>query len=654
MMVYVDGIGTTSGTELVDVAKEKSFSVNFLSSLLSQDLSVEYTTPVKAVFSTSAFMLGHFEIPRGTETQHDVPFSFKAPTTAANGMKVIRAMQLRKAILLEGAPGIGKTSLITAIAAAAGHHLTRINLSDQTDLMDIFGSDVPVEGGRGGEFSWRDAPFLRAMQNGGWVLLDELNLASQSVLEGLNACLDHRGSAYIPELNRSFSRHKEFRIFAAQNPHSQGGGRKGLPKSFLNRFSVVHVESLTNEDMSAIGNQLFPEIPEETVANLISFVMTAQDEVQSSNSFGSLGRPWEFNLRDVLRWLELVRNQGGISQGRSPADYLHLVISQRLRTSQDRNYLAEIFEKKVGPLNDHPIVYSLGLETFQAGMIVTRRRTVDAALKQFEYAISVEQAQTLEVLSLCIDNAWPCVLVGPSGSGKTSMIRALASIIGAPLQEFSMSSDTDATDILGGYEQRDPYRQLNCVTVKFRNQVCKLLAMGPGPEEHALFGKLVELCSRIPTSSADASALYAAYQEVLDGLGSQSPQFLDPIEQVKRLLLEIVNDNETGKFQWYDGVLIDALTQGSWIVLDNANLCNPSVLDRLNSLLEPGGCMVLHERTDADGEPRTIVPHKNFRLFITMDPRYGELSRAMRNRAVEEPEQDDVKRYRFILEKCSS
>ena len=35
------------------------------------------------------------------------------------------------------------------------------------------------------------------MQRGEWVLLDEMNLASQSVLEGLNACLDHRGEAYI-------------------------------------------------------------------------------------------------------------------------------------------------------------------------------------------------------------------------------------------------------------------------------------------------------------------------------------------------------------------------------------------------------------------------------------------------------------------------
>ena len=37
-----------------------------------------------------------------------------------------------------------------------------------------------------------DGPLLAAVRGGAWVLLDELNLASQTVLEGLNAVLDHR------------------------------------------------------------------------------------------------------------------------------------------------------------------------------------------------------------------------------------------------------------------------------------------------------------------------------------------------------------------------------------------------------------------------------------------------------------------------------
>lgn len=71
-------------------------------------------------------------------------------------------------------------------------------------------------------------------------LFFQLNLASQSVLEGLNACLDHRGEVYIPELGRTFQVQKgKTRLFACQNPLHQGGGRKGLPRSFLNRFTQV-------------------------------------------------------------------------------------------------------------------------------------------------------------------------------------------------------------------------------------------------------------------------------------------------------------------------------------------------------------------------------------------------------------------------------
>jgi midasin len=79
---------------------------------------------------------------------------------------------------------------------------------------------------------------------GAWVLLDELNLAGQSVLEGLNGLLDHRSEVYIPELSASFRCPPSFRLFAAQNPLQEGGGRKGLPRSFLNRFSRVYMDLL--------------------------------------------------------------------------------------------------------------------------------------------------------------------------------------------------------------------------------------------------------------------------------------------------------------------------------------------------------------------------------------------------------------------------
>ena len=77
-------------------------------------------------------------------------------------------------------------------------------------MMDLLGSEYPtVSHGDSSttneeeeiRFHWCDGVLLRAIKEGNWFLIDEMNLAQQSVLEGLNAILDHRRTVYIPELN---------------------------------------------------------------------------------------------------------------------------------------------------------------------------------------------------------------------------------------------------------------------------------------------------------------------------------------------------------------------------------------------------------------------------------------------------------------------
>ncbi len=96
---------------------------------------------------------------------------------------------------------------------------------------------------------------MQAIKEGHWFLIDEMNLAQQSILEGLNGILDHRRCVYIPELNKEFMCHPDFFVFACQNPSqssSSVGGRKTLPKSFLNRFNKIYLEELTLEDYQII------------------------------------------------------------------------------------------------------------------------------------------------------------------------------------------------------------------------------------------------------------------------------------------------------------------------------------------------------------------------------------------------------------------
>jgi hypothetical protein len=59
---------------------------------------------------------------------------------------------------------VGKTSLVAALAARTGHQLVRINLSEQTDMMDLLGTDLPTADGGAGAFQWSDGAFLAAVK----------------------------------------------------------------------------------------------------------------------------------------------------------------------------------------------------------------------------------------------------------------------------------------------------------------------------------------------------------------------------------------------------------------------------------------------------------------------------------------------------------
>ncbi|CAN9315252.1 unnamed protein product [Alternaria alternata] len=629
-MVFIDTLGANpAGLLAISAATiddEKTSCLHNLSKLLGQDIAPMYFGAIDIASTEHSFRLGSFSIPKFSSAASQASnFALEAPTTRSNAMRVIRALQLPKPILLEGNPGVGKTTLVTALAKAIGKPLTRLNLSEQTDLMDLFGSDVPVEGGSAGTFAWRDAPFLKAMKNGDWVLLDEMNLASQSVLEGLNAVLDHRGEVYISELDQTFHKHQDFRVFAAQNPHHQGGGRKGLPASFVNRFTVVYADVFRPEDLTLICNKVFPGIKEHEVAKLIRFVAELDDQVVNRRAFGTLGAPWEFNLRDTLRWLQLLTSKDFPGSAR---DFLDTIFAQRFRSESDRVRLHRVFESQYGVHQPRiSLFHNLSTQAIQVGLGLLPR---DTALTRPDPMSTLRSSQLgpMEALLVSVKQNWPVIIVGPPGSGKTAMINQLASFVGTDLITFSMNADVDAMDLVGGYEQLDPTREVHRYLGQAEEIIRRHLATST--IHSAVHLRLLEHLQASSFTSDSGGAV-----QFLESLAGLSPEASELAHKLHSSLQASHQQIDGARFQWVDGILIRSLEQGKWLVLDNANLCSSAVLDRLNSLLEPNGYLSINEHSTDDGEARIVRPHPNFRIFMTMDSKYGELSRAMRNRAVE-------------------
>eukprot|EP00914_Ancora_sagittata_P005254 GHVO01010787.1.p1 GENE.GHVO01010787.1~~GHVO01010787.1.p1 ORF type:complete len:490 (+),score=53.63 GHVO01010787.1:57-1472(+) len=88
------------------------------------------------------------------------------------------------------------------------------------------------------------------------------------------------------------------------------------------------------------------------------------------------------------------------------------------------------------------------------------------------------------------------------------------------------------------------------------------------------------------------------------------------------------------EFEWVDSRLIGAIQRGTWMILQDVDSCQPSVVDRINSLIEPDGALVCIE----SGTPRTIKPHPSFRIICTAKPteaRSVGVSAPFRNRCLE-------------------
>ena len=178
--------------------------------------------------------------------------------------------------------------------------------------------------------------------------------------------------------------------------------------------------------------------------------------------------------------------------------------------------------------------------------------------------------QNVLLLMKAINNNWPLVLVGPSNSGKTEIIRLLASLLGPRVDVFSMNSDIDSMDILGGYEQVDLTRKISYITEDLTNVVREIVSinMKLSPNVTAIMEGLNLLNYMLnnivtPENFQGFTGRFNKFFSHLEGHSS-----LKKISQDIEKMSEILSKEASVKFEWFDGMLVKAVEKGHWLILD--------------------------------------------------------------------------------------
>ena len=137
------------------------------------------------------------------------------------------ALIARGHVLLEGAPGLGKTLIGKTLTAAIGGEFKRIQ--GTADLMptDIIG--VHLFNTQKGEFSFHSGPIFADV-----VLMDEINRAGPKTQSALLEAMEERQVTIDRD---SFKLSSDFLVVATQNPR-EFEGTYPLPESQLDRFLI--------------------------------------------------------------------------------------------------------------------------------------------------------------------------------------------------------------------------------------------------------------------------------------------------------------------------------------------------------------------------------------------------------------------------------
>ncbi|KAJ2907670.1 AAA ATPase midasin, partial [Coemansia aciculifera] len=160
-------------------------------------------------------------------------------------------------------------------------------------------------------FSFVEGALVRAARTGGWILLDEINLATAETLACLGGLLQSERSLLLAETGVRITCHPDFRLFACMNPANDVGKRE-LPPGLRSSFSefFVHPPDASSDDLLCIVRAHLAScvsVPPAVCHRIIEFYRAAKRLAAEHRVVDGANQKPHYSLRSLTRALTYAR-----------------------------------------------------------------------------------------------------------------------------------------------------------------------------------------------------------------------------------------------------------------------------------------------------------------------------------------------------------
>ncbi len=234
-----------------------------------------------------------------------------------------------KNLLLAGPKATGKNVLADDLAALFGRPEWNVSFHVNMDASMLIGTDTYD----GQKVVFRPGPVYLSACEGGFCILDEVNMAKNEALSVLHAALDHRRIIDVPGYDRILV-HPAARFIGTMNYGY--AGTRDLNEALSSRFAVLSMPPICESDLERLLSERFPDLKEAVRDQFVRLFLEINEKAKNAEITERA-----LDLRGLLDAVGLIRT--GIRAG----DALSLCVVNKTFDAYERGLIRDVIDARI-------------------------------------------------------------------------------------------------------------------------------------------------------------------------------------------------------------------------------------------------------------------------------------------------------------------